>query len=244
MKKLIIALSAAAALTYTAQATAASPSHVAHKGHESQENRLRECITHCVPSTCRENKAVAAECTKLCAGHGTSLAKWLHKKCSMAAGDTGKSEVAYGVDADDASHGWTAGSDKGGHSSKSVAQQQWKSQSQGESMAQAQGSQQQSTWSPQQSSQPMAQAPQTQTTGTGPSDAQLAQAPREQTWTGAQDATLAQRTAGEAVSAERPYGVAETEMQLFGLDQEGHVMSHSTNHPAEDAGYARSEILG
>jgi hypothetical protein len=52
---------------------------------ENQDKRLRECVTRCSPSACRQNNDLAKECANLCVGHRNSIPDWLYRKCSMNA---------------------------------------------------------------------------------------------------------------------------------------------------------------
>jgi len=219
MKKFIIALSALAALTYNTQSMAAlnhymdSKNKAIHKGHEAQESRLRECLAYCVPSTCRENRNYAQECAELCKGHDTSLANWLYKKCSAAAG-LGRASETYGVSEYDSNRNSAQV-----HAARQASQHQTAQMNH------------QATYSEHSN--------------------YLAQAPHEahaynqgQTWSGAPDATLRERTLVEAIPTENLYGLSETDMQLYGLNSEGHPMSHGMSNPEEYRGYGHSANYG
>jgi len=63
-----------------------------------EDARLQECITKCVPEVCAQNKSVAQECTKLCAGFKTTIAARLYKKCSMVVSNNNSELENYSID--------------------------------------------------------------------------------------------------------------------------------------------------
>lgn len=52
------------------------------QNHETEQDRLRECVAQCTPLRCEKDSSLARKCKTLCAGHNTSVANRLAEVCA------------------------------------------------------------------------------------------------------------------------------------------------------------------